>query len=169
MNDAQIMVLELGSKGYTCAQILIIGALRLTGEENETLVRSMSALSQGGGNSGQMCGALTGGLCLLSMYTAKGNDFEQAMQEEALLMEALLTWFNEEVCANCDNRCDAILGLTDLNSSSSSDNASVNIGCTGHTTRTMRQDTCGHLLAKVWDKCLQLLQEHGIDPTMART
>lgn len=159
MNEAQIMVLELGSKGYTCAQILIIGALRLMGEENEALVRSMSALSQGIGNSGQMCGALAGGLCLLSMYTAKGNDYEQAMQEEALLMEALLTWFDEEMCKGCDNSCNAILGLTNLDSNSDTVLAPI---------RTMNQESCGHLLAHVWNKCLQLLTEYGVDPSLPR-
>ena len=164
MNETQIMILELGSKGYTCAQILIIGALRLMGkegEESESLVRAMSALSQGIGNSGQMCGALAGGLCLLSMYTAKGNDYEQAMREEALLMEALLGWFNQEMCVACDNSCDAILGLKGSNCDSNSASAGSQI-------RTMNQESCGSLLSRVWDKCLHLLQEYGIDPTVGR-
>ena len=165
MNETQIMVLELGSKGYTCAQILIIGALRMMGkegEESEPLVRAMSALSQGLGNSGQTCGALAGGLCLLSMYSAKGNDYEQPMQEEALLMEALLAWFDKEVCVGCDNSCDSILGLTELNSElKGAENTSVSI-------RTMNQESCGSLIAKVWDRCLQLLQEYNIDPSTGR-
>ena len=165
MNETQIMVLELGSKGYTCAQILIIGALRLMGkegEESEPLVRAMSALSQGVGNSGQICGALSGGLCLLSMYSAKGNDYEQAMQEEALLMEALLTWFDKEVCVGCDNTCDSILGLTDLNADlKGTGNPSAPI-------RSMNQERCGSLIAKTWDKCLQLLQEYNINPSEGR-
>lgn len=154
MNETQIMIFELGSKGYSCAQILIIGALRIMGEDDEQLVRAMSALAQGVGNSGQICGALTGGLCVLSLYTAKGKDSEQPLKQEALLHEALITWFSEASCAGGANSCDAILGIEDKASSQA---------------RAMDTKRCGILLSQVWEQCLRLLQEYGIDPTMPRS
>jgi len=64
-------LLELGAKGYSCAQMLVIGALRLMGRENPDLVRAVAGLAQGVG-CGELCGALSGGACLLSLYTGKG-------------------------------------------------------------------------------------------------
>ncbi len=151
MTDSQILALELGSKGYTCAQIVLIGTLRLLGEENPLLVKAMSALSQGIANTGNMCGALVGGYCILSMYTAKGDDIEQALKEEALLLEDLTTWFNKEFqYINCDE----LLGVANCVPSEGNP-------CPE---RKMGNESCGIIVAKVWDKCLSLLTEYNIDP-----
>ncbi len=150
MTDSQILALELGSKGYTCGQIVMIGTLRLLGEENPMLIKALSALSQGMGNTGQSCGALVGGYCMLSLYTAKGEDSEQALKEEAMLWEELTTWFkNEFTHINCDE----LLGISDCIQSSQP--------CPE---RKMGNEKCGIIVAKVWDKCLSLLSEYNIDP-----
>jgi len=159
MDETQIMVLELGSKGYSCAQIVIIGSLRLMGEDNENLVRAMAGLAQGIGNTGNMCGALAGGLCMLSMYAAKGNDFEQALPQLPLLMDELVHWFTSEMCGGKAITCDAILGINDSNNSN---DAHVPI-------RTMDSQHCGLLVAKVWEKCVSLLRKYEIDPTVERS
>jgi len=170
MNDTQIMMLELGSKGYTCAQILIVGALRLMGEEDAPLVRAMSALAQGIGNSGQLCGALAGGLCMLSLYTAKGHDMEQALPQEALLHEALITWFSTEFCSNGCMHCDALLGI-DESMPSVQPFGQPFVQAFGQAfgqARVMDTRHCGVLVGAIWDKCLALLQEYSIDPTLPR-
>lgn len=151
MDSSQIMLLELGSKGYSCGQILIICALRMMGQDNEYLVRAMSALAQGGGNTGQTCGALLGGLSVLSLYTAKGNDFEEAMPEEAQLWEELTVWFETDLCKGCGTSCNTILGVSEAGGQ-----------------LQMNQMKCGRLLAEVWRKCLMLLEQYGIDPTSPR-
>lgn len=153
VNESQIMVLELGSKGYSCAQILFAGALALMGEENELLIRSMSALSQGGGNLGKTCGALSGGLCLLSLYAGKGNDFEQGLEKEAILWEELTTWFELEFCKDGDLSCDALLAVhTNVEKKKSKDRMRENA------------EKCGLIVAKTWDKCQEILLQHGFDP-----
>ncbi len=151
MTDSQILALELGSKGYTCAQIVMLGTLRMIGEENEMLIRAMSALSQGIADTGQTCGALVGGYCLLSMYTAKGSDLDQSKKEEAMLWEDLTTWFKEEFQYS---NCDELLGIANCV-------PSENNPCPE---RKMGGEACGVIVAKVWDKCLTLLVEYGIDP-----
>lgn len=153
MNESQIMVLELGSKGYSCAQILFVGALRLFGEENNLLIRAMSALSQGGGNLGKTCGALSGGLCLLSLYSGKGDDFETPLENEPLLWDELITWFEAEFSKNNDISCDSLLGFTQNKTHTSQGDR-------------MRQNAehCGVIVAKTWDKCQEILQAHGINP-----
>lgn len=151
MNDSQLMVLELGSKGYSCAQILLISTLRLLGIEDENLIRTMSALGQGGGNSGKTCGALTGGLCMLSLYTAKGSDFELALDKEALLWEELQEWFQSEFCQDGNTDCDALLNLNENNKDLQNSRL------------TQNPTHCAMLISKVWEKCLELLSTYNLD------
>ena len=66
-------MLELSGQGFYCAQILLILALEAEGKENPDLVRAMSGLNGGLGFSGNVCGALTGGCCLLGYFCGKGE------------------------------------------------------------------------------------------------
>jgi hypothetical protein len=52
MTDTQMLVLRLGGKGYSCAQIVIQGGLLCLGRENPDLLRAMAGLAHGGGGSG---------------------------------------------------------------------------------------------------------------------
>ncbi len=160
MTDIQMHIFELGSKGYTCAQILMQSALALQGEENKNLVRSMSALAQGIANTGNTCGALTGGLCMLSLYSAKGDDFEQSDPKEALMWEELIEWFNQEI-ANGNNSCDSILGICHHSDSSGHKEDVDNRLAIGGS-------KCANIIAKVWEKTLQILQSYDINPSIER-
>lgn len=150
MDDTQMMVLELGSQGYSCAQIVIAGGLRLLGRENPDLLRAMAGLAQGVGCSGEICGALSGGVCLIALHTARGRDNEQALPEAALLMNSLVEWFREEQCGGGAITCDAIMG-TD-----------------GSSDRSMDPVRCGGMVGAVWNRAVSLLVEAGIDPTVGR-
>lgn len=147
MTDAQIMVMELGSAGFSCAQILLAGALRMRGEDNPDLVRAMSGLAQGGGCSGELCGALSGGLCLIGLYCGKGDAAEQPHPQEAVFMESLVSWFREQPFAANGITCDAILGDGPL---------------------VMDPERCGAIVAAVWEESLRLLVGVGIDPSEGR-
>lgn len=150
MDDTQMMVLELGSKGYSCAQIVVSGGLRLLGRENPDLVRAMAGLAQGVGCSGEICGALSGGACLIALHTAKGMDNEDPLPEGQPLMNELVEWFREEQCKGGGITCDAILGIGSA------------AAC------AMDPQRCGALVAGVWNKAVSLLLEKGIDPTIGR-
>ena len=152
MNDTDIMLLELGGKGYSCAQMVLIGGLRLMGRDNPDLVRAMAGLAQGGGCSGELCGALSGGLCLIALHTAKGGDAEDALPESLPLMDALVEWFRADLCGGGAVTCDAILGAS-----------SAQGACRG-----MNVSLCGNLVARTWEKAVGLLAEAGIDPTLGR-
>lgn len=151
MDDAQLLVLELGGKGYSCAQMVLIGGLRLMSAENPDLVRAISGLAQGVGCSGGTCGALAGGVCLIGLHTGKGHDAEEPLPEAPLIMNTLVEWFREDLCAGGDITCDAILGVTQ------------GAACHG-----MDPQRCGALVAAVWTRAVGLLAEHGIDPTQGR-
>ncbi|MDR1360296.1 MAG: C-GCAxxG-C-C family protein [Deltaproteobacteria bacterium] len=138
-------VLEFGAKGYGCAQILLACALRLMGRENPDLVRAMSGLTQGGG--GELCGALSGGFCLLGLYCGRGKDAEQADADQALLLESLSAWFRDQPFARDGLSCEAILGKT----SSGMDPA-----------------LCAEIVSGVWRTALALLTEHGLNLEQGR-
>ncbi len=156
MNDTQMMVLELGGKGYSCAQIILAGGLRLMGRENTDLLRSMAGLAQGVGCSGGICGALAGGVCLIALHTGKGHDDETALENGPILMNELVEWFRQEKCGGGDITCDAILG------------GGPAYGKEDASCRTMEPVLCGGLVAAVWDKALSLLIENGVDPSQGR-
>ncbi|MDR0339642.1 MAG: C-GCAxxG-C-C family protein [Desulfovibrio sp.] len=153
MDDAQMLVLELGSKGYSCGQMVMVGGLRLMGRDNPDLVRAMAGLAQGVGCGGEICGALAGGVCLVALHTAKGLEEEQALEQSTPLMNSLVEWFREELRAGGDIRCDAILGRDDASAAAR---------------RAMDQDRCGTLVAQTWSKAVALLAEAGLDPAMGR-
>jgi hypothetical protein len=141
------MILELGAKGYGCAQILLAGGLRLLGRDNPDLLRAMGGLAQGGGGSGELCGALSGGFCLIGLYCGKGSDGELPDGREILLMEGLLSWFRDQPFARVGLTCDAILGKA---------------------ASGMDPALCGEIVSGVWQTVLTLLLENGLDPGEGR-
>lgn len=152
MTDTQMMVLELASKQYSCAQIVILGGLRLLERENPDLVRAAGGLAQGGGNSGSLCGALSGGFSFLSLYTAKGKDGEVAHEYADILHNELLHRFQENCSSSGVITCDALLDF-------SADGAE----------RAMNTQRCAELVGWVWEECVKLLMEYGFDPREGRS
>ena len=67
-------VMELSRYGYFCGQILAILMLDTVGEENPGLVKAMGGLNGGVGFSQNCCGCMTGGACVISYFTGKGED-----------------------------------------------------------------------------------------------
>ena len=95
MSDDTFRIMELGMRGYKCSQILALMALEAQGRENPDLVRAMSGLLNGMG-CGKLCGALTGGCCVLGMYA--GNSGESSNSDPRLqsMVERFVEWFEVE-------------------------------------------------------------------------
>ena len=70
MMDELLRMLELAGQGFHCSQILLFLGLEAQGKRNPDLIRAMSGLAGGVGFSGDICGALTGGACLLGLMRA---------------------------------------------------------------------------------------------------
>ena len=94
MNESVLRVLELHRQGYVCSQIMIIMGLEALGKPNPDLVRAVYGLGGGGGFCGNLCGALSGGLCLLGLYAGKRED-EGADPEFYPMTCELVEWFEE--------------------------------------------------------------------------
>jgi C_GCAxxG_C_C family probable redox protein len=74
------------SEGLCCSSVIVKMGLHLRGEENPQLVSAVAGLC-GGVHKGFLCGALTGGACMLSLFT------EDAPELSAMTGE-LAEWFD---------------------------------------------------------------------------
>ncbi|MDR1044184.1 MAG: C-GCAxxG-C-C family protein [Candidatus Adiutrix sp.] len=152
-DDTQMMVMELAGQGYSCAQIVVIGGLRLMGRENPDLVRAMGALASGA-SCGDICGALTGGLCLIALHTAKGLDDERPVLGAGMMSGALIKWFRQdELQDRVKPGCAAIFEAAGLSFEAGEMNPAAG---------------CADLVAHTWSRAIQLLKENNLDPTLGR-
>lgn len=133
-------LLELSQRGYACSQILLILGLEVNGEENPALVRAMTGLNEGLSGNGKLCGALTGGCCLLSYFAGRGADEEEDNPALQKMVAELIYWFEENYGQQYGGiNCDVIL----------EDNAANRI------------ERCPGIVEGVFNRCMNLLQENG--------
>ena len=71
---------QLKNEGKCCASILVQLGLDLRGEENDQLVQAVSGLCLGV-KSGLLCGALSGGACMLTLFDADSDEMVQELTE----------------------------------------------------------------------------------------
>lgn len=150
MTDIEMQVMQLGGKGYSCAQIVLQTALEYLGRDNLDLIRAAAGLARGGGCSGELCGALSGGLCLLGLYVGKGQDSELPDPSEQLVYSELVEWFRSEHAVNNKITCAAILGLDEGQA------------------RAMNPEICENIVASTIAVADGLLIAHGFDPNSGR-
>lgn len=149
MSEDMFRMFELSQQGFACSQILLTLGLEAQGKSNPELIRAMSGLAGGMGFSGETCGALTGGACLLGLFAGKGSPEEQSHDKFDLMVSELVDWFKEQVTAQYGGiNCSDILG-DDLQYKT------VSMGC-------------GNIVSNTYDKVKEILLNYGIDPTGAR-
>jgi hypothetical protein len=109
MNDLD-QIIKLKEQGFLCSQILILMGLELQGKTNPDLVKTMQGLAGGIGFSGNLCGALTGGACLLALYAGKGRPEDQEDERLNLMLLDLVDWFQSTTGAQYNGtNCDQII------------------------------------------------------------
>lgn len=147
MTSEMLRMIELARQGFQCSQILLILGLEAQGKSDADLIRAMNGLAGGLGFSGEVCGALTGGACLLGLYAGRGNPDEEEDPKLNLMITELVEWFSSEFGELYGGiRCGAIL-----------DNEPAN-----------QKTRCPGLVAGVYEKAKGLLLEHGYNLTHAR-
>ena len=98
-------------QGFFCSQILLLLGLELQGKENPDLVRAAHGLAGGLGFTGETCGALTGGACLVALYAGKGMPDEEDDPRLMFILEDLVKWFKAGYGQQFGGiRCEEILG-----------------------------------------------------------
>ena len=143
MEDLLFRMLQLSHQGYCCSQILIILALETQEKTNHDLVRSLAGLCNGIGHSGQICGALSGGACVLALYAGKGTEAEREDERFMLMNEELTEWFKEKGEIYGSIQCDDITGVS-----------------TGKSPDLSR---CGNIVAETYIKVAEILTANGFD------
>ena len=147
MNDDMFRIIQLAGQGFYCSQILLLLGLEAQGKTCKNLIRAMAGLAGGLGFSGEVCGALTGGACLLGLYAGKGDPEEEEDPRLNLMVDQLVEWFSEEYGQTYGGiRCEDILG-DDPQS------------------RTTR---CPGLVMGTYEKVKALLAENGFDLSEGR-
>ena len=142
MTSDTVRMIELAMQGFYCSQILLFMGLEAQGKSNPDLIRAMSGLAGGLGFTGDTCGALTGGACLLGLYAGRGTPEEQEDEKLNLMISELVDWFSEEYGKLYGGiRCDIILGDDPRN-------------------RTTR---CPNMVLGSYGKVKTLLSEYGFD------
>lgn len=134
-------MMELSGKGFYCAQIMLILAMESEGKEDPDLVRAMGGLNGGLGFSGGPCGAMTGGCCLLSYFTGKGEAEELEDPNSAVVIQSYIQWFRETMEAQyggCD--CATILDGNPMN----------------------KMQRCPDIVAESFEKAMEILEAHGV-------
>lgn len=110
MEDSDRMK-ELKAQGFFCSQILILLGLELQGKEDPDLVRAMQGLAGGLGFTGDTCGALSGGACLIGLYAGKGRPEDPDDPRLLFMIEDLVKWFHQEYGQKYGGiTCNQILG-----------------------------------------------------------
>ena len=141
MNEIFFRMMKLKAQGFCCAQMLLILALEAQGRTNADLVRSVGGLCFGIGGNSEVCGALSGGVCLLSLYAGKGDEEETPQHMYSLMMDELVGWFREAAASEYGGtRCGEILE------------------------RFPDRSICGKIVADTYEKCMDILAGHGFDP-----
>ncbi|ABB40336.1 C_GCAxxG_C_C family protein [Oleidesulfovibrio alaskensis G20] len=147
LDDTSLTMMRLAGQGYCCSQILILLALEGMGRRNPDLVRAAAGLCHGGSDCDGPCGVLTGGNCLLALYTAKGHDNDTADEILPLLLEEYGEWFGQAVAQYGGIQCSQI---------------------TGGQCRTPDMSRCGTLVAAAYGRLLEILDAHALDPATGK-
>jgi len=146
MDETTLRVLRHASQGLCCSQILIRLALEDMGEENIPLVRAMAGLCNGLG-VGSICGAASGGACVIALYGAKGDSREDELDGYPLMLAEFMEWFRQTAPVQWGGiHCDEIMG---------------DGGTPGN-------QVCGEIITAVRNKVLEILAGHGLDPSAPR-
>ena len=147
MNDLTLRMIELAAQGFYCSQILLLLGLEAQGKANPDLIRVMNSLAGGLGFSGDTCGALSGGACLIGLYAGRGKADEEEHPRHNLMIEELVDWFTEKFGASHGGvRCREILGDDPTN----------------------QRTRCPGLVADTYAKVQALLLENGFDLSEGR-
>ncbi|MCL6479155.1 MAG: C-GCAxxG-C-C family protein [Peptococcaceae bacterium] len=148
MPEDMLRMFELARQGFSCSQILLIMGLEAQGKHDVEIIRAMAGLAGGMGFSGETCGALTGGACLLGLYAGKGTPGEQSHDKFDLMVSELVDWFKQQTAEYGGITCGHILG-DDLR----------------YKTVSVR---CGNIVRDTYEKVKEILLNYGINPAGAR-
>lgn len=124
------------SQKFHCSQVMMRVGMDALELEEPNLVKAMTGLAGGLGGCGKNCGALTGGVCMLSLFAGRGAPEEEADPELETMVSEYLAWFEER------------FGSADCGDIIQGDKANIPL-------------TCPDLIQACAQKALELLEDYG--------
>ena len=152
MNALVMELLPYVRQGMCCSQLLMVLATQARGEENPGLVRSMSGLCHGIGQSGGPCGLLSGGAAALAWLSGTDDGEPNPMLEP--LVNEYATWFYERCQAYGGHGCEQV--AAGLAAGAGANPAESTPG--GKPDMSL----CADFLAECWDKILELYDNYDL-------
>ncbi|MBE0495456.1 MAG: C_GCAxxG_C_C family protein [Campylobacterales bacterium] len=143
MDDLALRLFKLSNAGFCCAQIMYKLALEDEGSDNEDLIRAAQGLCRGIANTQKTCGVLTGGIGVLGLYSAKGDESEEAKEDFLEMVETFHAWFKTEFGTT---KCVTLIGERDFQGVDES-----------------YKPICAGMIQKSYTKVYEILQEHGYE------
>ncbi|MFC1835455.1 DVU_1555 family C-GCAxxG-C-C protein [Thermodesulfobacteriota bacterium] len=141
LNTEQMRMIQRAQQGFHCSEILLFAGLEAQGKTNPDLIKAVSALAGGVGFSGEACGALTGGACLMGLYAGGGSEDEETYERFNFMINELVDWFSEKYGQEYGGiRCSEI----------TEDNPALS------------PQRCPRIVAGVLKRTKEILQENGI-------
>ena len=139
--DLMDRIMELSRYGYFCSQILAILMLEAVGEENPKLVQAMAGLNGGIGFSGDVCGCMAGGCCILSYFTGKPDADSYDSPHHKSAQGEFVQWFTEEMELEYQT-----IDCRDITKGNPA----------------KRVQYCPQIIAQTFEKCMEILEERGL-------
>jgi C_GCAxxG_C_C family probable redox protein len=96
LTTEQMRMFQRVQQGFHCSEILLFAGLEAQGKTNPDLIRAVSGLAGGIGFSGEVCGALTGGACLIGLYDGRGDENDKTDERFTIMVGELVDWFSEK-------------------------------------------------------------------------
>ena len=143
MDDLSLRLFKLSSEGFCCAQIMYKLALEDEGSRNDDLIRAAQGLCRGIADTQKTCGVLTGGIGVLGLYGAKGNENEACKDDFLQMIQEFHTWFKAEFGST---KCVSLIEERDFQSGDQS-----------------FKPICAGIIQKAYVKVYEILQAHGYE------
>ncbi|MDR3496508.1 MAG: C-GCAxxG-C-C family protein [Ancalomicrobiaceae bacterium] len=140
MTDESFRVAELIFEGTTCSHVLAKLALEAQRQSSPELMRAMAGLNQGLGHA-YVCGALTGGCCVIGLYAGRGSDDRSEHPDFAEMLDDYVKWFEATTAEYGGHDCLNII----------------------HGDKHVQERRCPGLIVDAWMKIKEILEKHHIE------
>ncbi len=141
--DITMEIFKLSSAGYCCTQIMLKLLLDEEGIENDDLIRSANGLCKGLGGRQGICGVLSGGIMIISLYAGKGNNNEHCKENYGEMVNEFIDWFEDEFQSL---ECIDIIGVNKFEGKNNS-----------------YMLKCGNILVKSYEKVESIINESNFE------
>ncbi len=112
MSTKTEVAVEMFGSGFNCAQSILYAYGPDLGLDAETALKLATGLGGGMGGSGEVCGAVSGGILALGLKYGRGEKAEKAVAQQAYNKTLKLMAAFERVHGSC--LCRVLLGGCDL-------------------------------------------------------